>query len=63
MIKWIQQGAEYQPHWAFMRPERPNLPGVNKVDWIQNPIDNFILKKIEAKGWQPTKKAEKEVEI
>ncbi|MEM8526911.1 MAG: DUF1553 domain-containing protein [Bacteroidota bacterium] len=61
LIKWIEQGAEYQPHWAFMKPERPNVPNVKKADWIQNPIDNFVLKTIEDKNWQTTQKAEKEI--
>jgi len=61
LIRWIEQGAEYQPHWAFMKPERPEVPKVEQENWVQNPIDNFVLKTIERKGWQPTKKAEKEI--
>lgn len=61
IIRWIEQGAEYQAHWAFLKPESPDLPIVQGSDWVQNPIDNFILKKIEDKGWQPTEKAEKEI--
>ena len=59
LIKWIEQGAVYQPHWAFPSPEKTTLPKVNKQDWLQNPIDNFILATLETKDWQPAEKADK----
>src|SRR5258706_7081924 len=39
--RWIEQGAEYQAHWAFIRPERPPLAPVRRGDWSQNAIDRF----------------------
>lgn len=58
--KWIQQGAEYEPHWAFVPPERPDLPAVGNADWPKNEIDYFILEKIEANGLAPSGEADRE---
>jgi len=41
--RWIAEGAEYQPHWSFIPPVRPELPPVQRAEWIRNPIDRFIL--------------------
>ncbi|WP_020526292.1 DUF1553 domain-containing protein [Flexithrix dorotheae] len=59
LIKWIEDGAEYKPHWAFIKPENRKVPKVNNREWIKNPIDNFILKKLEEKNLQPNKEADK----
>lgn len=59
LIKWIEDGAEYKPHWAFIKPKKEVLPTVTQEDWIENPIDYFILQQLEEKGWQPAAKAEK----
>ncbi|MFO0946597.1 MAG: DUF1553 domain-containing protein [Planctomycetota bacterium] len=56
---WIEQGAEYQPHWAFQRPRRPPTPHVKEVRWTQNPVDSFILARLEAEGLTPTRPADK----
>ncbi len=58
--KWIQQGATYQPHWAFIRPEKAALPAVQNNDWCQNPIDYFVLARLEKEGIVPQEKADKE---
>jgi hypothetical protein len=58
--KWLEQGAEWKAHWAFIKPERPKLPEVKKKDWVQNPIDNFVLAKLEEEGLPPAEKASKE---
>lgn len=58
--KWIEQGAEYEPHWSFVPPEKPDLPQVNNSEWSSNEIDIFILEKLEAEGMEPSSEAEKE---
>src|SRR3546814_575468 len=58
--KWIQQGAQYEEHWAFLPPEKPEAPEVNKQDWPQNDIDRFVLAKMELVGLQPNDAADKE---
>tara|TARA_B100000900_G_scaffold48872_1_gene36158 strand:+ start:3828 stop:6197 length:2370 start_codon:yes stop_codon:yes gene_type:complete len=60
LIKWIYQGAEYDEHWSYIKPERPELPIVNQIDWPQNPIDYFVLNKLEVLNKLPSNKANKE---
>ena len=56
---WIEQGAEYQEHWAFVPPVRPALPAVKNAGWCRNPIDVFILARLEAEGLAPSPEADK----
>ncbi len=58
--KWIEQGAEWKKHWAFIPPEKAALPKVKKEDWTNNPIDHFVLAKLESEGLQPAPPANKE---
>jgi hypothetical protein len=44
---------EQRKHWAFQPVRKPALPAVKNATWAQNPIDAFILAKLEAKGWNP----------
>src|SRR5947199_1903551 len=46
--QWIAGGAEYQPHWAFVRPRQAPLPPVRQADWPHNAIDHFVLARLEA---------------
>ena len=61
--KWIEQGAQYQKHWAFDPPTRPNPPTVRKADWPRNDVDRFILATLEAKQLAPTAEAPRETLI
>jgi len=58
--KWIQQGAKYEKHWAFVPPKSPAVPEVDDKSWPKNPIDNFVLHKQEQKGFKPNPEADKE---
>ena len=60
LIKWIEDGAEYKKHWAFIPPEQPDLPKVKQSSWVKNPIDHFVLKKLEEESLQPAPEADKE---
>ncbi len=60
LIKWIDDGAEYKEHWAFVKPEMPEIPKVKNKDWVKSPIDHFILNKIEEKKLSPSAPADKE---
>ena len=60
LTKWIKQGAKYKQHWAFISPEKSVIPTVKTPQWVQNPIDNYILAKLEKEGMQPSAKASKE---
>lgn len=45
--RWISQGANYEAHWAFIAPQRPQLPEAGKTDLpILNPIDHFVAAKL-----------------
>jgi hypothetical protein len=57
--KWIAAGAEYAPHWAFLRPKQGPLPAVKQTDWPRNPIDHFTLARMEAAGLAPSPAADK----
>jgi len=56
--RWIEQGAKYEPHWAFVAPVRPPLPLVEQQSWPQNAIDFFLLAGMESAGLKPSKPAE-----
>lgn len=56
--RWIDQGAEYQLHWAFVKPERPKVPAVKNKAWVKNEIDAFVLAKLEAAGLTPAPRAD-----
>jgi hypothetical protein len=57
---WIAQGAKWQKHWAFIPPVRPELPAVKTPGWVRNPIDAFILARLEREGLTPSPQASKE---
>ena len=59
LTRWIEQGAEYKPHWAFIKPEEPEVPEV-AGDWLVNEVDRFVAAKLTEKGWAPSKEATKE---
>lgn len=58
--KWIQQGAKYETHWAFIPPVKAPLPAIKDKDKASNEIDYFILSKLEEKGLDPSEEADKE---
>jgi len=57
--RWIDQGAQYQPHWSLIPPARPALPAVQRRGWPRNPIDCFVLAKLEQEGLQPSPEADR----
>ena len=59
--KWIEQGAVYEPHWAFIAPKKPPLPEVKGQDWGRNEIDRFIYARLEQEGIEPAPRAEPNV--
>ena len=56
--RWIAQGATYEPHWAYIKPVRPEAPHPKNSAWIRNPIDAFVLQTLEARGIQPSPQAD-----
>ncbi len=58
--RWIEEGAAWQGHWAFIAPTRPTLPEVKRREWVRNPIDAFILARLEREGLSPTDEADRQ---
>jgi hypothetical protein len=63
LTRWIEQGAEYKPHWSFIKPEKPELPQVGKNEWVNNKLDYFTLAKMKDKKFDPSEQATKETLI
>jgi hypothetical protein len=61
--KWIAQGGKYTKHWAYVAPERPTVPAVNDRSWPINPIDFFVLNRLEGEGFKPSSEAERDILI
>ena len=53
--RWIDSGAEWGQHWAFTIPVRPKTPKPQDAAWVRNPIDAFVLAKLEAAGFNLTR--------
>ncbi|PAW72325.1 MAG: hypothetical protein B9S33_22890, partial [Pedosphaera sp. Tous-C6FEB] len=56
--RWVAAGADYQPHWAFIKPKQTALPKVKQTAWPQNAIDHFILARLEKEGLKPSPPAD-----
>lgn len=68
--QWIEQGADWpetageveakvERHWAYVPPSRPGLPTVKAAGWVANPIDAFVLARLEARGLSPSPEADR----
>ncbi len=56
---WIDSGAKWETHWAFVPPQRPALPPVKDEKWVRTPIDRFVLARLEQAGLHPSAEAAK----
>jgi hypothetical protein len=56
---WIDQGAKWDMLWSFVPPKRSPVPEVKGKDWPRNPIDNFVLARLESEGLKPSPEADK----
>ncbi len=59
LARWIRAGAAWERHWAFIPPQRPVPPSVQRRDWPRNPIDAFILARLEAEQLAPAPEADR----
>jgi len=57
--RWIDAGARFERHWAFEPPRRQAPPTVSNPTWARNPIDSFVLERIEARGLRPSGEADR----
>ncbi len=58
---WIDSGAKWETHWAFVPPKRPDLPAVQNKAWVRTPVDQFVLAKLEKEGLEPSPEADKAI--
>lgn len=56
--KWIAAGAPFEKHWAFTTPRRPAVPPTKRQKFVRNPIDAFVLAKLESQGLEPSPEAD-----
>lgn len=59
LTRWIAAGAKWEQHWAFVPPLRPRVPAVAHVEATRNPIDNFIVRRLEGEGLAPSPEADR----
>ena len=57
--RWIDEGANYEAHWAYVKPEKPAEPEVADPKWSEHPIDRFILAKLEKHNLKPSPPADR----
>jgi Protein of unknown function (DUF1553)/Protein of unknown function (DUF1549)/Concanavalin A-like lectin/glucanases superfamily/Planctomycete cytochrome C len=55
--RWVADGAKYEPHWSLIAPVQPEPPKVKNSKWIRNPVDNFILARLELEKLKPAPEA------
>jgi hypothetical protein len=75
LTRWVNQGAQWpdalaneenagiQKHWAYVKPVKPAVPAVKDTAWVKNPIDSFVLARLEKEGLRPTREATRETLI
>lgn len=56
--RWIESGATWKEHWAFQTPQQPTPPATEN-DWGREPIDRFILARLEGEGLKPSTPADR----
>ncbi|MBL8816420.1 MAG: DUF1553 domain-containing protein [Planctomyces sp.] len=65
LMDWVESGAEYQPHWSFIAPVRPQVPEFSSEirgawgEWVKNPIDAFLLQRMLRDGLTPNPEADR----
>ena len=59
LTDWVRQGAPYANHWSYVKPVRPPLPETREQAWARNPVDAFILARLEREGLKPSPEADR----
>src|SRR5262252_9596449 len=57
--RWIKEGAQYEEHWAFIAPTRPEVPEVADRQWVRSAIDNFVVARLAKEGLKPSPEADR----
>ena len=56
--RWIEEGASYEGHWAYLAPREPPLPAVRDSAWVRNEVDRFVLARLARDGLAPSLEAD-----
>ena len=59
LTQWVKEGAKWGEHWSFVKPERHTPPKVSDPAWCRNPIDNFILGRLDSEKLKPSPEADR----
>lgn len=59
LTRWVQEGAAYAEHWAFVKPTRPELPAVQHKSWPRHGMDYFVAARLEEEGLAPSPEADR----
>ncbi|MFO0864684.1 MAG: PSD1 and planctomycete cytochrome C domain-containing protein [Gemmataceae bacterium] len=57
--QWIEQGAKYQPFWSLISVRKPESPLLKNPEWVNNPIDAFVLARLKQEGLAPAPEADR----
>jgi hypothetical protein len=57
--RWIKEGAKWTDHWAFVPPKPQPFPIIKRADWVRQPLDRFVLARLEKESLQPSPQASK----
>src|SRR5271168_1775606 len=57
--QWIKEGAKWEDYWAFVPPVPQPLPRVKHAGWVRQPLDGFVLARLEKEGLEPSPEADK----
>jgi mono/diheme cytochrome c family protein len=57
--RWVEEGAKWSTHWAYVAPTKPALPAVKNESWPKTEIDRFLLTRLESEGLAPSPEADK----
>ena len=60
LVRWVEQGAVWKPHWSLIPPKKPAVPAVKQATWPRGDIDRFVLATLESKGLTPSREAPRE---
>ena len=56
--RWIKEGAVWTDYWAYVPPAPVNVPASKRKEWVENPIDSFVLARLEGNARQPAPRAD-----
>ena len=59
LTQWVEDGAEWEGHWAYLPPVKTTVPDVSHADWRRNPVDRFIGARLDAEGLRPSPRADR----